>query len=131
MDLEKVLTRLLEFVPEALAAYVFGSYASGDFQAHSDLDISVLLPGKGDPLKLWQVAGELAEVAGVPVDLVDLGAASTVMQYQIITTGRQLWARDTSVGLFEAFVLSEKTSLDTARAGLLGEIRENGVIHGR
>jgi len=32
-----------------------------------------------EPLALWDTAGSLAEVAGCPVDLLDLRAASTVM----------------------------------------------------
>jgi hypothetical protein len=34
-------------------------------------------------------------------------------------------------GIFEALILSEKTALDTARAGLLDDIAKEGVIHGR
>ena len=53
------------------------------------------------------------------------------MQYQVITTGQTLWSDGLQTGLFECFVLSEKTALDTARAGLLADIYTTGVIHGR
>jgi hypothetical protein len=53
------------------------------------------------------------------------------MPYRVITTGERWWAADTRAGLFEAAVLSEKTALDTARAGLLQDIRRTGTIHGR
>lgn len=43
-----------------------------------------------------------------PVDLLDLRAASTVMQYQIIITGQRWWARDAQAPLFEVAILSEK-----------------------
>jgi hypothetical protein len=33
--------------------------------------------------------------------------------------------------LFEAAVLSEKTALDTARAGLLADIQQTGMVYGR
>jgi len=67
------------------------------------------------------------------VDLVDLRTASTVMQYQIITTGERLWARDGQAALYESFILSEKTALDTARAPLLQDILRTGKVlaHGR
>ena len=131
MDVEKVSQHLQRCLSDAQAVYVFGSYASGDSQAHSDLDVAVLLPKKTDPVVLWRLAGELADLANVSVDLVDLRAASTVLQYQILTKGRCVWAKDVSVGVFEVFVLSEKTALDTARAGLLEDIQKDGMIHGR
>jgi len=65
------------------------------------------------------------------VDLLDMRAASTVMQYQILTTGIRLWARQPQAGLFESYVLSEKTALDTARAGLLTDIMQQGKIYAR
>ena len=53
------------------------------------------------------------------------------MQYQIITTGQRWWALDAQAALFEAAVLSEKTALDAARAGLLADIQQRGTVYGR
>ena len=131
MDVEKLSRHLQDSMPDLQAIYLFGSYVSGDFQSHSDLDMAVLLKTRCNPVALWQLSGELADIAGVPVDLVDLRAASTIMQYQVLITGRRIWVADSSVGLFEAFVLSEKTDLDAARAGLLEDVQKEGVIHGR
>jgi predicted nucleotidyltransferase len=131
MDIQKASQHLQDRLPGLLAIYVFGSHASGDSHAESDLDLAVLLPGTADPLSIWRLSGELADIVGVPVDLVDLRSASTVMQYQIMTKGQRLWARSLEAGLFEAFVLSEKTALDTARAGLLQDIQQEGFIHDR
>jgi hypothetical protein len=80
---------------------------------------------------LWELAGNLADLAGCPVDLLDLRAASTVMQYQVITTGQCLWSVGLPAGLFECYVLSEKTALDTARAPLMADIHATGEIYGR
>jgi len=112
------------------ALYAFGSRVAGTAGPQSDLDLAVLVPGYADPLTLWHLAGELADVVGCPVDLLDLRAASTVMQYQVITTGQRLWGDTLAAGLFECFVLSEKTALDTARAGLLADIAKEGRVHG-
>ena len=46
------------------------------------------------------------------------------MQYRIITTGQRLWARDSQAALYESFILSQKTALDEARAGLLQDIQK-------
>jgi uncharacterized protein len=95
-------------VPKLLAIYAFGSRVQGTAGPASDLDL-----------------------ATCPVDLLDLRAASTVMQYQIITTGERWWASDVQAALYEAAVLSDKTELDTARAGLLADIQRTGTIHGK
>jgi hypothetical protein len=84
-----------------------------------------------DPIALWELSGELADIAGCAVDLIDLRAASTVLQYQIITTGRRLWAGNAEADLYESFILSEKTALDTARSALLSDITKEGRIHAR
>ena len=117
--------------PNTMAVYTFGSQVQGTAGSESDLDLALLVAGYADPLELWDVAGDLADVAGCPMDLLDLRAASNVMQYQVITTGQRLWSVGLSAGLFETFVLSEKTALDEARAPLMADIQRTGRIHGR
>jgi len=131
MNFKKVLPHLQAEVPELLAVYVFGSQVTGEAGSESDLDVAVLSAGVVEPLLLWQLSGELADIVGVPVDLLDLRAASTVMQYQVLTTGRRLWSGNVQAGLFESYVLSEKTALDTARAELLADIQKEGKVYGR
>jgi predicted nucleotidyltransferase len=131
MNTQALLIHLQNHLPDLLAVYLFGSHAQGTAGPDSDVDLAVLLPGEGDPVSLWQLSGELADIAGTPVDLIDLRATTTVMQYQIVTRGRRLWAKDVQAGLFECFVLSEKTALDEARAGLLKDIQQEGSVYGR
>ena len=131
MNRAAIIAALQTRLPDLLGIYAFGSRILGTAGAHSDLDLAVLVAGHADPLSLFELAGDLADVAGCPVDLLDLRAASTVMQYQIITTGQRWWAGGSPASLFEAAVLSEKTALDTARAGLLADIKEKGTIYGR
>jgi len=94
--------------PNLLALYAFGSRVTGGATAESDLDLAILVDG-----------------------LVDLRAASTVMQYQIITSGERLWQRDSRAALYEATILNMKTALDEARAGLIGDILKRGTVYGR
>lgn len=126
--------RLVEMVqarvPGLLAVYAFGSRVQGTATTESDLDLAVLVAGYADAVQLWQLSGDLAEVAGCAVDLLDLRAASTVMQYQVITLGERWWACDVQAALFESAILSEKTALDTARAGLLADIEKRGTVYG-
>lgn len=131
MNRAVIIQTLQARLPGLLAIYAFGSRITGTAGSDSDLDMAVLVAGYAEPLALFDLSGELADVAGCSVDLLDLRAASTVMQYQIITTGQRWWARDAQAALFEAAVLSEKTALDTARAGLLADIQQRGTVYGR
>ncbi|MFZ2391712.1 type VII toxin-antitoxin system MntA family adenylyltransferase antitoxin [Rhodoferax sp.] len=126
-----VVAMICAAFPNAMAVYAFGSQIRGEAGSESDLDLAVLVAGYADPLALWDVAANLSNVVDCPVDLLDLRAASTVMQYQVITTGQRLWASGVEAGLFECFVLSEKTKLDEARAPLLRDIAATGKIHDR
>ena len=125
-----VVATLRAAFPDVLVIYVFGSRAQGTAQADSDLDLAVLLAGYADPLQLWSVAAELASLLGCPVDLLDLRAASTVMQYQALTGGQRLWGDALAAGLFECYVMSEKLQFDAARAGYLAYIARTGKIYG-
>jgi len=131
MNCQLILEALQGRMPNLLAIYAFGSRAQGTAGLDSDLDLAVLVAGYAEPLALWALAGDLADLAGCPVDLLDLRAASTVMQHQIISTGQRCWAKDAQAALYEAAILSEKTALDTARAGLLGDIQKRGTVYGR
>jgi predicted nucleotidyltransferase len=131
MNRETIVRTLQTGLPNLLAVYAFGSRINGTARPDSDLDLAVLVAGLADPLALFDLAGELADLAECAVDLLDLRAASTVMQYQIITTGVRWWARDHQAALFEAAILSEKTELDTARSALLEDIRQRGSVYGR
>ncbi|MFY3385046.1 type VII toxin-antitoxin system MntA family adenylyltransferase antitoxin [Paracidovorax sp. MALMAid1276] len=128
--MERAVDALRAGLPGLMAVYGFGSRVQGTARPDSDLDMAVLVSGYADVTQLWRLSGELADVAGCAVDLLDLRAASTVMQYQVITRGQRWWARDAQAALFEAAILSEKTALDTARAGLLDDIRERGTVYG-
>lgn len=131
-DVKKTfIAAIFSSFPNTLAIYAFGSRITGTACTTSDLDLAVLVAGYAEPLRLWELSSELAEIIGCNVDFLDMRAASTVMQYQILQTGLQLWGQEPAAGLFECFVLSEKTALDSARAGLLADIQKTGHIYDR
>ncbi len=117
--------------PHTLAVYAFGSRVQGTAGAGSDLDLAVRVAGYTDTVARWNGAQQLAVALGCEVDLLDMRAASTVMQYQVLTTGRCLWARQPDAALFECFVLNEKLDFDAARAPLLADIAKRGTVHAR
>lgn len=113
-----------------MGIYCFGSRSQGTARPDSDLDLAVLTETYVDPVTLWNISGEIASRLDMDVDLLDLRAASTVMQFQVITTGRRLWARDIDTDYFELYVLSQKLDLELLRKPLLDQIREEGRIYG-
>jgi len=132
MKKEPIVAFLQNQVPNLLAIYAFGSRIRGDAHSESDLDLAVLVGGYADPLKLWELAGSLEDLVNCPVDLLDLRAASTVMQYQIITLGERWWAYDDlQASLYEIMILREKTELDEARSQILKDIEKRGTVYGR
>jgi predicted nucleotidyltransferase len=133
MDFKPVIDHLQNRLPKLLGVYAFGSRVVGGGQnarPDSDLDMAVLVAGYADPLALFELSGELSDLTHCPVDLLDLRAASTVMQHQILTTGERLWAKDVRAGLFEAAMLTEKLHLDEMRHDLLLDIQTRGTVYG-
>lgn len=89
------------------------------------------MAGYADPRLLWKTSTQVADQTGLAVDLLDLRAATTVMQHQVVTGGEQLWAADSQADLYETFILSEKLALDELRREQLEDIRKRGTIYGR
>lgn len=134
------LSRLRQLAPEitarmearggdVLALYVFGSQASGQTHAASDIDLAVLVD---EPLKdALELEGELAELLGAEVDLVDLRRAPTVLQAQVVSEGERLLAKDfVEAARFETFVFSSYARLNEERREILEDIFARGSIHG-
>ena len=102
-----IVQHLRSHLPGLLAIYAFGSRITGNATPDSDLDLAVLVAGHADIITLFNLSSDLADLAGCDVDLVDLRAASTVMQHQIIQTGVRWWAKDHQADLFEIYVCKE------------------------
>jgi predicted nucleotidyltransferase len=134
MDLQPIPHLVQQRLPRVLSVYAFGSRVADNGQHandNSDLDLAVLVEGYADPLILFELSGQLADQLGCSVDLLDLRAASTVMQHQILTSGQRLWAKDVRAGLFEAAMLTEKLHLNDMRKGLVEDIQARGFVYGR
>ncbi len=127
---EAIVRLLRQRLDGLLAVHGFGSRVQGHASRDSDLDVAVLVTGYADPLQLWELSGELSDLAGCSVDLLDLRAASTVMQYQVLTTGVRWWAANAEATEVELAMLSEKFDLDLSRQALLRDIQSRGRVYG-
>lgn len=98
--------------------------------AASDVDIAVLGRGPIDASTLQPLRERIAADLAREVDLIDLNAAPTVLQMQIVNEGRILDAADkTALGLFELRVLRDYRDLKRRRAGIDADIVARGRVH--
>lgn len=107
LDIDGVLSRrLAPFRPAVV--YLFGSAAKGCSRPDSDIDVAFLAASPPDPVRVFDVAQEIAADLGREVDLVDLHRASAVLKAQIIGTGRRLAGGDPgATATFEMYALSD------------------------
>lgn len=83
---------------EVVAAYLFGSYATGRERPDSDVDVAVLLdtetPHCDDPLYRLDLIASLAERLHCSVDVVILNDAPLVLRHQVLTYGERILETD-------------------------------------
>ena len=85
----ELITRIVrEVLPGASAAWLFGSADKGYWREGSDLDLAVSMPQPFSAAARFQAAERMISALGVEVDLLDFHHLHTVMQVQIIHTGR-------------------------------------------
>ena len=93
------IKKLLEYLPlqqDILLAFVFGSFASGEVTAMSDLDIALLFERKRkvDFVRVGSMREELADLLGIDVDIVVLNTAAPVIKMQVLKKGRLLHVKE-------------------------------------
>lgn len=124
---------LLEYWPDLKAIYLYGSRATGQEQQGSDWDIAFLVghDTKIDPVERWKVQEKLAASLNENVDLLDLQAASTVMRFEVITSGKRIYCGDDYYcGEFEMLTFSQYQWLNEMRKFILEDIRKRGSVYG-
>ena len=130
MTLDPLLDLLRTRVSGLVAVYLFGSAETGGTHATSDLDLAVLASSRLDPVIRWELQEDIAQRAGRSVDLVDLRSASTVMQMQVVSTGRLLLSMDAAeVDRFEMYVYADYCRLNEERRAILDDVKRRGRIH--
>lgn len=114
-----LISRIQSAMPSVIAIYALGErIEKGAGTLGVPLELAILLEGEADPVALWSLAKELSSLAHCRVELLDLRVSATQLQYQVVTTAERWWSSNPRAGLFECFVLSEKSALDEARPSL-------------
>ena len=127
----EIIATLTSARPDVVAIYRFGSHGSASERRDSDIDLVILGRAPFDAAVLWDLSQTLAIKLGREVDLVDLAAASTVLQAQIITNGERLFCSDAIYSdSYEDYILSAYARLNEERKGIVSDAMSRGSIYG-
>ena len=97
---EKIISFLKSKMPLRLLI-LFGSYATGDATAESDVDLAFITDDEIDTFALWwDIAQELSILLGRDIDLIDMKKASEVFRFVIVSQGQILFQE----GDFDAYL---------------------------
>lgn len=135
VDKKNVINILTEYFPDVQAVYIFGSMETQDERGTSDVDIALLLPPdtarQVGSLAVHDVRFELESVLGRDVDLINLRLVNTVLQKEIVTTGRRVFCAQDGYAteLFEMLTLSLYQKLNEERADIVQEIMNSGRVY--
>jgi predicted nucleotidyltransferase len=117
-----------ERLPNSEAIYLFGSFATADERPDSDIDIAV--SGKIDPLDLQRCRIALEAAFNRDVHLIHLNTAQTILQKEIVTNGRLLWAKSAlDSERFALYILASYQKLSSERRAIIEEGRESGRFY--
>ena len=131
MDLSAAVSEIRASIPDLVAVYLFGSTARGDENRDSDLDLAVLGRKRIASDARFELSVRLAEKLRLPVDLIDLRAASAVFRIQILKDAEILDDADPNARAeFECFAFADYARLNEERAGILEDVHRTGRVHG-
>ncbi|WP_374110272.1 nucleotidyltransferase domain-containing protein [Lysinibacillus sp. BPa_S21] len=128
---QKVVVENLSSAVDPAFVIVFGSYAQGLIREDSDLDIAYFADKSLSGYERFLLAGEIAQVCNIDVDLVDMKTVDTVFAAQIFSNGRVIDCQDENTFVKERMkALSMYVTLNEQRAGILKAIEERGSVYG-
>lgn len=103
---EDILNRALEKLPEVfknypeiIAAYIYGSYATGKTTDLSDIDIAVLLKTKATDKEIFdmelKLIGDISDALETDeFDLVILNNCPPYLKYEVISSNKLIYEKD-------------------------------------
>lgn len=132
MPSEKSLTQaVLQVMPRLKLLYLFGSFATETETSESDIDLAFYSEEALEPEAVYDLAQTLAVSLRRDVDLVNLAYAPTVLQMQIVNSGRLLFCEDKAFAdAFEGRILSMYLRFQEERKAILSEIQRRGSVYG-
>jgi predicted nucleotidyltransferase len=132
---EKEISLIIQKLKERLnpcLVYIFGSAVRGEMTKDSDVDIAFLSDCSPDEYEVFVIAQEIACMLDRDVDLINLAEASTVLQAQVVSTGRAVYCGNSKKrSIYEMNVLKEYARLNEQRRPVIDKIKERGSVYGK
>jgi predicted nucleotidyltransferase len=123
---------LLASMPQALAIYVYGSFARHEEWPDSDLDVAVLLPPAQEIPDLLGLMSEISQRVGRDTDVVNLRKVGDVLRHQVLADGQSLYISDPGVVLvWEASAMSRYARHREEIRDILDDFRQTGIGYER
>jgi uncharacterized protein len=132
IDIQEMRHDIRAVLPDATAAWLFGSSARGMARQDSDIDVAVMFEASKstNPWQLRQQAVELAAIWGRDVDLVNIRLVPCVLQKEIIQDHQRLFALDTeAVDNYELFSLAQYRDYNERFAAEFERIAVSGKVY--
>ena len=124
MDLNSRIRQVLDQHDGMRMAILFGSLAGLRATPESDLDLAVLMETRLSSETKMALIGELSQVIGRPVDLVDLRVAGEPLLGQILKHGVRLFGSDIDYAELLKRHLFEEADFMPYRRRILAERRQ-------
>lgn len=125
----EIRDRLLEIMPKLKAIYVFGSFAKGEANKDSDIDIGIISEDGLSPSATFDIAQQLAVLLNRDIDLLDIEQVPLVMQFQVISTGKNIYTKYPLELLeFETRITSMYQRFNEERKYIIDEIVNSGKV---
>ncbi|PDO10777.1 MAG: hypothetical protein BLM47_05445 [Candidatus Reconcilbacillus cellulovorans] len=112
-----------------MRAFASSRHAENRARPDSDVDLAYASDTPVDHVRRFEIAQKLAEALDRDVDLVDLDAASTVMQTQILQGVVLHCSDETRRLLLEAKIYKMYAKLNEERKIILDGILERGTVY--
>ncbi|WP_106495742.1 type VII toxin-antitoxin system MntA family adenylyltransferase antitoxin [Lentibacillus sp. Marseille-P4043] len=131
---EQIRQKLVETLTEKVnPAFIllFGSYAKERARGDSDVDLAYYKEQPLSSYELFILTGELAQICGKDVDLVNIREIDTVFAMQIFSTGKLIECRDENEFVKQRIKAYHMyAELNEQRAEVLRSIQERGSVFG-
>lgn len=127
-NMEKtIIESVLNFYPSVSAVYLFGSYASEEYDNKSDIDIAILLTPGEKIKKSFELQFRLETLLNLNIDIILLREVNTVLQKEIIISGRRIFCSDEYIAdEFEMLVISKYQKLNEERREIIKDALKSG-----
>jgi hypothetical protein len=124
-SIEKKSLLFFKKLPYVVSVSLFGSYARGDANQESDVDVAVLFEQAHvpEPLTLIEYRESLSVLLEKEVDLVCLNTASPIIGMQVYNNGKNLLMNDSrKYAAYQMFLFNSYAELKELRAPMEKDI---------